>query len=529
VKKVFAVGIDLGTTNSAVAYVTEAGQTVMLPNELGELTTPSTVHFDTDGVVVGRQACKALLFDPQGVAECAKRDVGRSHCEQAVHGRQFPPEVVQACILKHFKDLLASHLPGSYGIVITVPAFFDELRRKSVADAARMAGLEILDIVNEPTAAALAYGEHHGYLTVSGAPREDLTLLVYDLGGGTFDVTLIQLQPGRIRTLATDGDVRLGGRDWDERLADYAAQKFEAQFRMDPRDDPVARARLRRLAEEAKQTLSVRQKAIIPVDLHGARREVVVTRDQFEALTSDLLERTAHTTRQVLQDAGLSWDRIDKVLLSGGSTRMPMVTRMLEQFSGRVPDRTINPDEAVARGAAIYASFLLAQRGFTGHPLRFHVIDVNSHSLGIEGVDPHTGRRENTILIPRNTPLPTSVTHRFVTKEWDQTSVVIKVLEGESRDPRGCITIGTAVLRDLPDGLRKGHPIEVIYHYEPNGRLVVSLELPGTDRRLEMELQRAGSLSDDRIRHWQTVVGARGGFFDFERALEEVLGVRLKK
>lgn len=524
---IFAVGIDLGTTNSAAACVTEAGQTSVLANPWGELTTPSAVYFDENDVVVGRDARKAIQIDPGGVAERVKRDVGHEFYSKPLHGKSLPPEVIQGCILAHMKELIEQQLAGDYEVVITVPAFFDERRRKSVEQAGQIAGLKILDIVNEPTAAALAFAEHHGYLTAAGSTQKEMTLLVYDLGGGTFDATVIRLSPGKTETLATDGDVRLGGYDWDHRLAAYAAQKFEGQFRVDPRDDATVMARLTHLAEEAKHTLSTRQKAVIPVHFQRLRRDVEITREQFEVLTSDLLERTLHTSGEVIEDAGLDWSRINKVLLAGGATRMPMVPSKLEVLSGRVPDRSVSPDESVARGAAIYASFRLAQRGNAGHPLRFQVIDVNSHSLGIEGVDPITGRRENTIVIPRNTPLPATAIHRFVTRKPNQDSVRIKILEGESLDPRECITIGRAVMREIPPGIPKGHPIEVIYAYEANGRLQVQLRLPHTKRVMTMELQREGSFDDDRIHRWKSIVSADAGFPSFVEIVEQVLGVRV--
>ncbi|MEM8679920.1 MAG: Hsp70 family protein, partial [Planctomycetota bacterium] len=229
------VGIDLGTSNCAVAYVTPAGRTAVLFNELGSVMTPSVIHFSEEGLVVGHEARKAFAYDAEAVASCVKRDVGLPQVRQAIEGKRFPPEFLHGCILQHLKAQIEAHLGGPYHAVITVPAFFDERRRKSVEDSARIAELPVIDVVNEPTAAALAYGELHGFLSEAAAPREKYTVLVYDLGGGTFDVTIIQLVAGKVTTLATDGDVQLGGCDWDARLADYAAQKFEAEHGIDPR------------------------------------------------------------------------------------------------------------------------------------------------------------------------------------------------------------------------------------------------------------------------------------------------------
>ena len=522
--KIHAVGIDLGTTMSAVAYIADTGQTTMLRNSEGDFLTPSVVLFDNENVVVGKAARRAVGSRAGSVAECAKRDMGKKSLTHPIQGENLPPEVIQACILKQLKRDATEVLGDDFQVVITVPAFFDERRRRATADAGEMAGLNVLDIVNEPTAAALAYGEHLGYLTTTGAPREDMKVLIYDLGGGTFDVTLIELKPGDVRTIATDGDVYLGGRDWDQRLVNYVADQFVAEHGEDPRQDPGSCARLFQAVEQAKQTLSVRSKTTVTVEHFGRSSVVEVTRKVFEELTEDLLERTSYTSRQVLVEGKCDWDEIDRVLLVGGSTRMPMVAQMLEELSGITPDRSVNPDEAVARGAAIYAAYLMATKGVGGASApQFKVVDVNSHSLGIEGIDQSTGRKENIILIPRNTPLPARVANRFVTKMQGQKTIVVKVLEGESTDPAACITIGKAVMRNLPDELRKGHPIEVAYRYGANGRLDVRARVPGTNREIAMELQRDGGMTTSTIEQWRQVITSTAGFSAFEKMLENVL------
>jgi molecular chaperone DnaK len=290
---------------------------------------------------------------------------------------------------------------------------------------------------------------------------------------------------------------------------------------------------LLKLAEETKQTLSARTKAIVYVEYQQYKMELEITREQFEILTADYLERTAHTTKETLVASGLSADQIDKIVLAGGATRMPMVAKMLESVLGRVPDQTLNPDESVARGAAIYAAQLLRKAGIQTPQLDCKIVDVNSHSLGIEGVDPITGKRQHTILIPRNTPLPTSALHKFVTKRSSQETISIKVLEGESLDPSACILIGRAAMRDVPPGLPKGTHIEVIYEYLANGRLTVLIRVPDPDgqgpplQEMVVELQREGNLSDDRIRAWQSALWSGGGFNSLSKAVREVLGVTL--
>ncbi|HQU42718.1 MAG TPA: Hsp70 family protein, partial [Pirellulales bacterium] len=518
-----AVGIDLGTTYSAVSWLHESGKTAMIPNSEGDVLTPSVVLFEDDEIIVGKEAKKVGPLKPTRFAECVKRDMGSPVYSRAICGDYMPPEVVQAWVLKKLKADILRTLGPDFRAVITVPAFFDEPRRKATADAGSMAALPVLDVVNEPTAAALAFGEELGYLTTSGEVREPLKVLVYDLGGGTFDVTVLDMRPGDLRTLATDGDVRLGGRDWDTRLADHAAEAFVKEHREDPRTNPASLQRLLTEVEEAKRTLSARQNATIRVDHAGSSTTVKVTRELFEQITTDLLERTSYTTRQVLAAAGLEWKDIQRVLLVGGATRMPMVSRMLSQLSGIEPDRRVHPDEAVARGAAIYAGYLLATQPDSAKAPAFTVTNINSHSLGIEGIDSKTQRKRNVIVIPRNTPLPAKVKERFVTKTENQRSIVVQVLEGESSAPSDCTSIGRTSLRDLPPGLPAGWPVEITYEYETNGRLKVSATVPGTNREVKLQLEREGALSDERIARWKQAVSTDGGMDVFADIIADEL------
>jgi len=295
-------------------------------------------------------------------------------------------------------------------VVITVPAFFDELRRKATQDAGRLAGLEVLDIINEPTAAAVAYGYHHGFFDPAHAGKSDtpLRVLVYDLGGGTFDVTLLEIAGTQFRALATDGDVRLGGKDFDERLVNHLAEQFLGEHGADPRGEPQDAAQLWLDVQEAKHSLSQRSRTAVIVFHAGMRMKIEVTRDQFQDLTRDLLERTESTTSLVVKEAGLDWTQVDRVLLVGGSSRMPMVTDMLRRVTGKEPDVSLSPDEVVAHGAALYAAMLMNQGGSS--PLAgARLLNVNPHNLGIVGLDVKTRRRQNVIVIPKNTPLPCRV------------------------------------------------------------------------------------------------------------------------
>jgi len=519
------VGIDLGTTNSAAAWVDESGHTLMLRNIEGDLITPSVVFFDDAEVVVGKEAKRAAAAYPDRVAQWVKRDMGCPVYSHPIRGEYLPPEVIQACVLRKFRaDILASLGPAAKA-VLTVPAYFDELRRKATADAGEMAGLSLLDIVNEPTAAALGFGETLGYLSPGGKVRDEMTVMVYDLGGGTFDATLLRLSPGDFCTLATDGDVQLGGHDWDGRLVDHAAESFQKLAGHDPRQDAAALARLYDAAVEAKHTLSARLQATIRVDCGGRSADVSVTRPQFEDMTADLLERTAYTSRQLLAAAGLEWKDVSRILLVGGSTRMPMVPRMLERMTGIIPDRTVNPDEAVARGAALYAHYLLSQPEHGGTGAAFEVTNVNAHSLGVEGIDPLTLRKINVVLIPRNSPLPARRMERFTTKSEAQRSIVIQVLQGESTLPGECTAIGRTVIRELPAGLPKGWPIDVTFEYGANGRLCVRAVVPGTQREVTLDLERNAGLSREGLSRWKRTVSgpAAVGFDQFEAMIQEVL------
>jgi molecular chaperone DnaK len=519
-----AIGIDLGTTNSAAAWVDESGHTVMIPNTEGDLLTPSVVLFDDAEVIVGKEARSATVLNPDRVAVWVKRDMGAPIYNRAIRGEFLPPEVIQACILRKLKADVVHKLGAEARVVITVPAYFDEPRRKATADAGEMAGLTVLDIVNEPTAGALAFGEVLGYLAADSAPRQELTVLVYDLGGGTFDATLLKLSPASIQTLATDGDVQLGGYDWDLRVVDYVAEAFLKAHGVDPRENATAMGRLFNAATDAKHALSARNQATLRLDYEGHAIEVPLTREKFEDLTGDLLERTAYTTRQLIATAGLSWKDISRVLLVGGSTRMPMVPRMLRQLTGMEPDRSVNPDEAVARGAALYANFLLAMSQPGATP-GFQVVNVNSHSLGIEGIEPETLRKTNIILIPRNTPLPARCTERFATKSDGQRSIVLQVLEGDSSLPGECTAIGRTVIRDLPPGLPKGWPVDITFEYASNGRLTVNAAVSGTSRQVALDMERDVGLSNDGIARWKQAVAGQSGFDAFESLLTDVLNL----
>jgi molecular chaperone DnaK len=497
------IGIDLGTTYSVVAYLDGTGRPTTVLNGTGDLLTPSALFFDEGGVVVGKEAVKSCPLAPDSYIDCFKRDMGSLNARRKIHNLDAPPEVLSAFVLDRLKHDAERRLGPIRQVVITVPAFFDERRRKATQDAGRLAQLEVLDIINEPTAAALAYGHQQESLRrTAGNATDPLRVLVYDLGGGTFDVTILEIHRGRFRTLATDGDVFLGGRDFDERLVGYLAEQFIAAQGVDPRSDPQDAAQLWLDAQEAKHTLSERPKAKVVCFHAGIRMRIEVTRPQFEDLTRDLVQRTATTTSLVVKQAGLDWSQVDRVLLVGGSSRMPMIAQMLRETTGKEPDCSQSPDEAVAHGAALYAGMLMGHSALA-EKTPCELINVNSHSLGVVGMHSSTKRVVNVILIPKNTALPCHVVRTFKTARADQRSVQVRVVEGESERPEACIALGECVVRDLPPGLPQNTPVEVEYAYHANGRLSVSARVPSVRYSQHVEIRRDTDLSTADLRTWQ--------------------------
>ena len=491
----------LGHYCSAIARLDEAGRPVTLPNAEGDLLTPSVVLFDNPSVVVGKEAVKALTNEPEQVAECAKRAIGQRWFDKPLGGQQYPPEVIEAYILKKLCDDARQQVGPFTSAVVTVPAYFDEARRKLTQDAAHIAGLELLDIINEPTAAAVAFGFQQGFLNPHGTAHALQRILVYDLGGGTFDVTIMEISGNEFIALATDGDVELGGQDWDARLLDFAADEIQRQTGFDPRQHSTALSRLRRECEDTKRTLSARQRTFLSFEHRGTAIQVEITREQFEDLTRDLVERTRFTCREALRATQLDWGQLDRVLLVGGSTRMPMIRHMLKELAGREPDASVSADEAVAHGAALHAGLLLAQAA-GGRPA-FSIRNVNSHSLRVIAHDRDLQLKRNAIVIPRNTPLPVTARRIFRTQQEQQDSVVVPIVEGESPDPAACLPLARCTIRDLPKGLPVGTPIEVYFRYESNGRLEVLVRVGNNGPTVLHELARPNGMPAEELVAWR--------------------------
>ena len=509
-KKHPAIGIDLGTTFSAVAYLGPDGRPETVRNAEGDLTTPSAVFFDHKHPIVGIEAVEAGLLEPDRLAQFAKRDIGESYYEKRICGKHLPAEVIQALILRKLKEDTELTLGDVQQAVVTVPAFFNEPCRKATQDAGRLAGLDVLDIINEPTAAAICYGVQQGFLSSSGESEHTETVLVYDLGGGTFDVTVMKIDGGRFNTVATAGDVYLGGIDWDKRIVDFIAETFQEQHGVDPREDVQAMPELMRKANQTKHALTQRESVTVAFAHEGMRMRTELSQQAFSDRCMDLVDRTIMTVQLVLDDAGITWKDLTRLILVGGSTRMPMIRSELESCSSMALDRSLSPDEAVSHGAALYAGMLL--NGQQGQPGAISVSNVNSHDLGVLAIDPKTGEPRRQIMIPRNSSLPARKTVRFRTHSDNQANVKIEIVE--SGDDRGtnATKIGKCVVDDLPRGTRKGTNVDVQFDYATDGRLRVRAALPEVDRKISMTLNRAAGLSDDEVESWINVLDT--GFSD---------------
>jgi molecular chaperone DnaK len=499
-----AVGIDLGTTYSAIARLDEHGRPITIPNAEGELTTPSVILFEDGQIIVGREGLRSVGTAAERVAQFTKREIGDRLYHKAINARQYPPEVLQAIILAKLKHDAEQVIGPFTKAVVTVPAYFDEVRRKATQDAGYMAGIEVTDIINEPTAAAIAHGFQQGYLDQQAEEGKVRRVLVYDLGGGTFDVTVMEVDGHDFITLATDGDVQLGGCDWDQRIVDRTAEEFVNQFGIDPRQDANHAGQLWLQAEAAKRSLSSRAKTTVRFDAFGHSLLFEITRPEFEEWTGDLLERTRFTAKQTLQAAGLTWKDLHYVLLVGGSTRMLAVVNMLRELSGKEPDRSISVDEAVAHGAALHAGVCLARSA--GEVGRVQITNVNSHSLGVVATDSATGRKRNAIVVPRNTKLPVLARRSFRTQVADQRSIYIQVVEGESASPDDCVQIGKCSVQNLPPGLKAQTPIDVHFEYREDGRLGVRVYVHGTGTELSHEFARNNTLSQKQLDAWRTQI-----------------------
>jgi molecular chaperone DnaK len=492
------VGIDLGTTYSALAALDDRGRAVTVPNRDGELLTPSAVLIADGEAVVGQPALDVALEQPDRVATLIKRRMGHPDFGRTVAGRHFRPETLSAIILRKLAQDAESRLGPVGRAVITFPAYFDDTRRKATQDAGRIAGLDVLDILDEPSAAALAYKFQRA---PAAGDANSSTVLVYDLGGGTFDVTLVRLAPRRFQTLAIEGDVQLGGKDWDDRIIAYVAEQFRQKFGEDPRTDSQSLVLLQTAAERAKRTLSRLPQASVTCSHAGQVLTVPLTRDQFETMTRDLLTRTRLTVQQVLRQAQVGWDQVDRILLVGGSTHMPMTAAMLRELSGQEPDHTLAVSEVVARGAALHAGIVQSRNvdEAFAHPELTDVVEVNvtAHSLGVEVR--YRGRKVNDIVIAKNTQIPAAAARVYRTARPGQRRVRVGILQGEAPQAEACIRIGECWIDGLPPDLPARSPVEVRCGCAANGLVEVLATDLTTGRAARAAIHRTGGLTDAEI------------------------------
>ncbi|HZX46964.1 MAG TPA: molecular chaperone DnaK [Clostridia bacterium] len=503
------IGIDLGTTNSCVA-VMEGGEPVVIPNAEGSRTTPSVVAFSKKGErMVGQVAKRQAITNPEGTVSSIKRLMG-SDKKVKLHDKEYTPQEISAMVLQKLKMDAESYLGEKITkAVITVPAYFTDSQRQATKDAGRIAGLEVLRIINEPTAASLAYGLDKG---------ENQKVLVFDLGGGTFDVSILELGEGVFEVLATSGNNKLGGDDFDDRIIDYLAAEFKKEHGIDLKKDRTAMQRLKDEAEKAKKELSgVMSTSInlpfITADASGPKHlDMTLSRAKFEELTADLVEATMEPMRKALSDAGLSAGQIDKVILVGGSTRIPAVQEAVKKITGKDSYKGINPDECVAIGAAIQAGVL------TGEVKDIVLLDVTPLSLGIE-----TLGGVFTKLIERNTTIPTKKSQIFSTAADGQTSVDVHVLQGERPMAAQNVTLGRFQLTGIPPAPRGVPQIEVTFDIDANGIVNVSAKDLGTGKEQKITITASTNLSEEEI---QRKVKEAEKYAEEDKKLKEKVEIR---
>lgn len=499
------VGIDLGTTYSAIAHINQHGKPEIISNREGERITPSVVLFDGDTPIVGTIAKRSAVGSPLNVCQFVKRQMGeRDWRFLAENDKEYTPEEISALIIRRLKEDAETALDSEIrDAVITVPAYFNDAQRKATQDAGKIAGLNVLRVVNEPTAAALAYGLDKA---------EEQTIMVYDLGGGTFDVTIMRIQSGEIEVIATGGDKNLGGFDWDNKIMEFLNEAFQKEGGADLYEELALQQDLRDKAEIAKKTLSSRDNTKVFLSAGGKNISISLSREEFEQISSDLLSRTETLMEMTLEDADMSWSEIDKILLVGGSTRMKGIPELIEKVAGKKPSVELHADEVVAVGAALLGGILQKQEGkgnlahLDGLP-NMSISDVNSHSLGVVAIDSRSGSLYNSVILPKDTKIPTRVSNVYGTIIDNQTEIEVEVTEGEEEDLEYVRVIGKGSMKIPP--YPKGAPVEVFFQYDDDGIIHVTVFDQKANNMLgELHLERKSNRSMSEVEQMQRQIAA---------------------
>jgi molecular chaperone DnaK len=501
-KQTHAVGIDLGTTYSCIASLNEHGQPVTIPNQEGELSTPSAVFFDGDQPIVGTEAIRNAIASPDRVVQHAKRYMGNAQKFWRIGDIRYSPVHISGLILRKLISAAQDQIGEIHNAVITVPAQFSDSQRHATLLAGHAAGLERIEMINEPVAAALCHVLGNEGLAFTELAI-DQQLLVYDLGGGTLDLAIVKYKTNEVRVVASDGDLELGGLDFTKVLVDAAAEKFIADFREDPRSNRSSLQFLTLEAEQAKRSLSVRPRAAVTVQHEGHRKTYQIEQTEFETLSRKLIQRSEEITRRILKDNKFGWAHIDVVLTTGGASRMPMIKESLKKLSGRTLNSSLSPDQSIAHGAAYYAGMLLSNDQYartvfnstaSSRLAKVKQHSVNARALGIL-IRAENGQRVPHYLIEANTPLPVAKTHIFGTVVADQNRVHVKIVESGAGSDRPPSVLGDCEIKDLPRNLPEGTQIEVTISYDHQARVHVSAREPVSGCRAEVEIIRQQNLN----------------------------------
>jgi molecular chaperone DnaK len=493
-----AVGIDLGTTYSCIAYLNEHGEPITIPNKDGELSTPSAVLFDGNDVIVGTEAMRNSIRHSDRVVVHAKRYMGNASHRWKIGGNSYSPIDISTFILKSMLDTAREKIGDVTQAVITVPAQFSDVQRQATAEAGKRAGLKHVDIINEPVAAALCFvlGTEGDWFSELATTQ---TVMVVDLGGGTFDLSLVKYQKNEVSVLASGGDLHLGGLDWNKALEVAIGKQFQKEFGIDPMKDRESAQALAIEAEQAKRSLSVRPRAALTVAAGGQRKTYQVEVEQFERLTKDLVQRMEKLTLGLLAERKMGWAKVDVVLTTGGSSRMPMIRNMLKQLSGRTLNTSLSPDQSIAQGATYYAGMLLTNNEFARSILnpkaaerlsQYKQQSTSARSLGILIRDEKTEQRVPHYILPAHTQLPASVSQIYGTVSHGQRRVHLRIVESGTAADESHVELGTCLIESLPENLPEGTEIEVTISYDEQARVHVDAKVLATGQEAHTEIVR---------------------------------------